>query len=265
MVDNSHAMVCECIESRINGARLVHAYIISGADEAERRAAAEYIAKTAVCTMGGERPCLRCRNCNKSDKGVHPDITFVEKEKDAKELTVDAARALRAASATLPNEAERSVYIICDGDNMNTQAQNAVLKLLEEPPAHVIFVLLAENPERLLPTVRSRCELVCIPPLPVEKTEKKAEQILLLWEKRDELGILKEINNVSGLDREVLRTLAGGMTRRIVSRLREGNSPRADRDLLGIQETLTKAEKYLDANVSAGNVSGMLLAEFLSD
>ena len=263
MSNDSRAAAKAAMAARVNGTRLIHAYLISGSDEDGRRAAAEYLAKTAVCALGGETPCAHCRHCGKADRGVHPDITFVEREKYARELTVDAIRALRTAAATLPNEAERSVYMLPEGDTMNLQAQNAMLKLLEEPPAHVILILLAENPERLLPTVRSRCEHISLRPVPTEADEEQAEKLLLLWEKCDEMAVLKELIAVSGLDRETFRALLEGMERRIVTRLRKGAAGAAE--LLDLQRTAAMAEKYLDANVSVGNAAGLLMAGMFRD
>lgn len=147
--------------------RLAHAYILSAQSREEVVSAAKRLAAAAVCTSAGAVPCLVCRDCRKAMEGVHPDIIRVSRPLDSggrpkRELTVDQVRGMAADSYVLPNEAARKVYIIEDADMMNVQAQNAALKLLEEPPAGVMFILCAENAELLLPTVRSRCvELKC--------------------------------------------------------------------------------------------------------
>ncbi len=147
--------------------RLSHAYIISAASQEESQAQALRIAAAAVCTGTEPLPCGSCRACRKAFAGIHPDIIRVRRETDdkgrqKKELRVDQVRAMAADAVVLPNEAERKVYLIEDADRMNLQAQNAALKLLEEPPAGVHFLLCVTNPQQLLPTVRSRCaELVC--------------------------------------------------------------------------------------------------------
>lgn len=145
-----------------DAAQLSHAYILcAGAREDAVRAARE-LAAAAVCSSKGRVPCGNCRDCRKAFANVHPDISYVrrpvdDKGKAKKEIVVDQVRALLADSVVLPNESERKVYIIEDADLMNVQAQNAALKLLEEPPKGVIFILCAENAQLLLPTVRSRC------------------------------------------------------------------------------------------------------------
>ena len=264
-MDDSRTLAGSFAASHVKGTRLLHAYMISGSDEVGRIEAAKYIAKTALCSNGGDAPCLCCRSCEKVEKGVHPDVVTVALPKDSKELTVDAVRAMRASAVILPNEAERSVYIIPDGDAMNVQAQNAVLKLLEEPPRHVVLLILAENPQRLLPTVRSRCEELRLPPVEGNADEELAEKILSFWEARDEQALFKELTAASELTRENMRLLCAGISRRVVERFRQESGDRSEKELLKLQEAVSRAEKYLDANVNSGNVAGMLLAELLED
>ena len=123
------------------------------------------LAEAAVCSDSANRPCGVCRNCRKVEKGIHPDVITIglpldEKGKPKKEIQVDQIRDMISDAYILPNEAERKVYIIENADCMNINAQNAALKLLEEPPAGVVILLCAVNTGQLLPTVRSRCSEV---------------------------------------------------------------------------------------------------------
>ncbi len=96
-------------------------------------------------------------NCGKDElivKGIHPDVITIEEEKGI--ISVERIREIKADALILPNEAERKVYIIRDAQNMTVQAQNAFLKLLEEPPKHVAFILTADNRAKLLETILSR-------------------------------------------------------------------------------------------------------------
>ena len=138
------------------------AYLISSSARADAVRAAKMLAGAAVCLAGHDVPCGVCRGCRKAASGSHPDIIPVVRQTDRngnlrRELTVDQIRELAADAQVLPNEAERKVYIIEEAELMNLNAQNAALKLLEEPPATVIFVLCAVNSNQLLETVRSRC------------------------------------------------------------------------------------------------------------
>lgn len=143
-------------------AAIGHAYLISSSARADAVRAAKMLAGAAVCLAGHDVPCGVCRGCRKAASGSHPDIIPVVRQTDRngnlrRELTVDQIRELAADAQVLPNEAERKVYIIEEAELMNLNAQNAALKLLEEPPATVIFVLCAVNSNQLLETVRSRC------------------------------------------------------------------------------------------------------------
>ena len=129
-------------------------------DAAKGRAAE--LAAAAVCSGTGKRPCGLCRDCRKVRQGIHPDVITIglpldDKGRPKKEILVDQIRTMVSDAYILPNEAERKVYILENADCMNIAAQNAALKLLEEPPAGVVILLCAVNPRQLLPTVRSRC------------------------------------------------------------------------------------------------------------
>ena len=144
-----------------------HAYIVSSSSREDAVRAARQLANAAVCMNGHDIPCGVCRGCRKAASGVHPDIIPVTRLTDRngnlrRELTVDQVRELSADVQVMPNEAERKVYIIEEAELMNPNAQNAALKLLEEPPSTVIFLLCAVNPQLLLETVRSRCRMLNI-------------------------------------------------------------------------------------------------------
>lgn len=146
-------------------AAIGHAYIISSSAREDAVHAARQLANAAVCLNGLDVPCGVCRGCRKAAAGVHPDIIPVQRQTDRngnlrRELTVDQVRELSADAQVLPNEAERKVYILEEAELMNLNAQNAALKLLEEPPSTVVFLLCAVNPQLLLETVRSRCRML---------------------------------------------------------------------------------------------------------
>ena len=142
--------------------RLSQSYIIAAPSADDCDAQAARLAARAVCSGVEPKPCGKCRDCRKAAAGIHPDIIDVRRMTDDKgrpkrEIMVDQVRAMAADASILPNEAERKVYVIHEAELMNESAQNAALKLLEEPPAWVVFILCTVNSERLLPTVRSRC------------------------------------------------------------------------------------------------------------
>jgi len=142
--------------------KLSHAYIVSSASPGQRAELATELAMKMLCRAASERPCGLCRDCRKIKAGIHPDVVTVthlsdKSGKPRRDILVDQIRELGADASVLPNEADGKVYIIEDADTMNEQAQNAALKLFEEPPRGVNFVLCAANSDKLLETVRSRC------------------------------------------------------------------------------------------------------------
>ena len=142
-----------------------HAYILSSPSREDALTRAREIASAAVCLNGHDVPCGKCRGCRKAAAGVHPDIFTLRRLPDKsgnlrRELTVSQIRDLDAQ--VLPSEAERKVYIIEEAELMNLNAQNAALKLFEEPPPSVIFLLCVCNPDLLLETVRSRCAMMSL-------------------------------------------------------------------------------------------------------
>ena len=142
--------------------RLAHAYLIAAPDIQAALARAGDLAAAAVCTGEGEKPCMRCRACRKVAENIHPDVITLarledEKGRPKREIGVDQIRQLSADACIMPNEAPRKVYIIREAETMNIPAQNAALKLLEEPPLGALFLLCTTNASKLLPTVRSRC------------------------------------------------------------------------------------------------------------
>ncbi len=145
--------------------RLPHACLVAAPTAAAALKKAGELAAAAVCSGQGPKPCGACRDCRKAFAGIHPDIITLRRQanesgKLKQNITVDQIRALSADAIVLPNEAGRKVYIIDEAETMNPAAQNAALKLLEEPPAGVVFLLCTTNALLLLPTVRSRCTLI---------------------------------------------------------------------------------------------------------
>jgi DNA polymerase-3 subunit delta' len=143
--------------------RLASAYLFAGPDSVGKRRMAE--ALTAVLLCGKTPACGRCPSCHKLASGTHPDRIEIRLPEDKKEIPVSEIRALQARMPYSAHEGQRRVVLVYDAENLSTAAANALLKTLEEPPARTHFVLTSSAPQSLLPTVRSRCQIVRFAPL----------------------------------------------------------------------------------------------------
>lgn len=143
-----------------------HFYLISGPRGVGKHTLARLLGAAILC-QGEQKPCLRCRPCRKVMEGVHPDFITVD-DPEKKTVPVDLIRQARADIYIQPNESEHKIYLFPRAQDMGLPGQNALLKVLEEPPGYGVFLLLADNPNRLLPTVRSRCTELKLLPLEPE-------------------------------------------------------------------------------------------------
>lgn len=154
--------------------RLPHAILIEGDIGTGRHTLADYISSAAVCS-GDNTPCNNCRNCQLQKNGSHPDIMTVSPEEGKKNIAVAQIRNLKAEAYIKPHMATCRVFIIDFADTMNEQSQNALLKVLEEPPGNAVFILIAESKAALLETIISRCVVLT---LSCPETEIATEYIL---------------------------------------------------------------------------------------
>ena len=151
----------DSINKVIKSGRIPHSFLIEGGSFEERTKTALYLAKCIVCE-GEEKPCDNCRQCKITDSASNTDIIFLEPEEKKKFISVGQIRSVRADAFVKPHSAEKKIYIIKNAELMNEQAQNALLKILEEPPASVVFILLSPSRTLQLITIVSRCSTFMI-------------------------------------------------------------------------------------------------------
>lgn len=174
--------------------RVPHAILIEGSDNNERQNLAYYIAMAAVCTSD-VKPCDNCNPCHLVSENNHPDVCIVEPEDGKKNIAVSQIRKIRADAFVKPHSADHRVFIIDKAQSMNEYAQNALLKVLEEPPSAVIFILLCDSRTKLLPTVISRCNIFSLGGVensagdnPQTETAREFVKLLISG---DEMGMMK--------------------------------------------------------------------------
>lgn len=149
------------------GGRLPHAVMLEGPKGSGRGRLARALAAWALCE-GEQPPCGACLPCRKVLGGVHPDLQVFAGDGRAQGFHIEVVRALRESAYIAPNEGRCKVYLLQDVQEMTPAAQNALLKTLEEPPAHLRFILTVTNRALVLETIRSRVTTVALPLLPPE-------------------------------------------------------------------------------------------------
>ena len=261
----NHALK-ELLLPRLQRGTLGHAFIIAGAADSGKHTLASILSRAMVCTGTGtgKRPCGSCPACKKALAGIHPDIVTVAPLEEGKAVTVDQVRLMRADAYIRPNEANRKVYILEQADRMRGEAQNAMLKLLEEGPAYAAFLLLAENQGALLATVRSRCETLALTEGETTLSGPEEEQLIQLartladlWLAGDEAGLMARCVPMEKWDRQQFALLADHMTDHLCAMLPHGQN--RHRILKGV-ELLNQFRQAMALNVGPGPLYGWLCA-----
>ena len=245
------------LETSLRRGHISHFYLISGPAGSGRHTLARLLAAAILCREP-DAPCLQCRVCRKLLDGNHPDFITVD-DPEKKTVPVDLIRQARADIFVRPNESDHKIYLFPRAQDMGLPGQNALLKVLEEPPEYGVFLLITDNPERLLPTVRSRCVELELQPLP--------EDVLLRALHR----------RFPQAEEETLRAAAiagGGFLGQAEKLLSEGfqlppqtqalAKALADSDSLGVLQVLTPLEKWnRDALIPLVQSWGQLLESAL--
>lgn len=150
--------VKERLKNLLSAGMMPHAVLFEGEEGTGKRTAAAIVSAALMCTSEEDnKPCGQCAACKKVFSGSHPDVKLVSPAGAGKQIPVDAVRAARSDMFVLPNEARVKVCIIEQAQLLNEQAQNALLKILEEPPSYAVFMLTCDDRHSLLPTILSRC------------------------------------------------------------------------------------------------------------
>ena len=152
-----------------SGVKLPHAIILEGEKGLGKKTLAKIIAAAAVCRNEGQRPCGVCSQCIKAQAGSHPDISFIEGTGKMGGIPVDYIRKVRGDAYIVPSEAEKKVFILVDADNTGVAAQNAFLKVFEEPPKFSVFIITCESSANLLETIRSRAVAFTLAPVSTDE------------------------------------------------------------------------------------------------
>lgn len=161
-----HETTIEHLKRAIETNQVSHAYLIQGEAGSGKKTIADAFAQTLQCEKGQPEACGQCRSCHQAASGNHPDIIHVTHEKPGS-IGVDEIRSQLVNDVQIkPYQGNYKVYIVPEAEKMTPQAQNALLKTLEEPPAYAVILLLTTNAGMMLDTIRSRCVLLNLKPVP---------------------------------------------------------------------------------------------------
>ncbi|MBQ7801405.1 MAG: hypothetical protein IJ375_03670 [Oscillospiraceae bacterium] len=227
----------ENLTASLRRGRISHFYLISGPEGSGKHTLARLLAAAILCGSP-DRPCGRCGPCRKVMDGNHPDFITID-DPEKKTVPVDLIRQARADIYIQPNESDHKIYLFPRAQDMGLPGQNALLKVLEEPPKYGVFILLTDNPEKLLPTVRSRCTELALRALP--------EELLIR-------ALSREFPEASAEDIRAAALRGGGYLGQARKLLEEGDAvpPQTEgfvrsfvaRDTYGLVQTLVPMEKW---------------------
>ena len=158
-------MVKQHVKKAIENHKISHAYILTGEAGMGRKSIANAFAMTLLCEKGGNEPCMVCHSCKQVLGGNHPDLIYVTHSKPGSIGVDDIREQINDTIMIRPYSSYYKIYIVDEAEKMTVQAQNALLKTIEEPPAYAIIILMTTNEETFLPTILSRCIKLKLKPL----------------------------------------------------------------------------------------------------
>ena len=212
-----------------------HFYLISGPTGSGKHTLAKLLAAAILCGKE-DAPCGRCTACRKVFDGNHPDFITVT-DPEHKNIAVKIVREIRDDMFIRPNEAEHKIYLFAQ--DMGIEGQNALLKVLEEPPKYGVFLQLTDNPDKILPTVRSRCTELKLQALPRQSLHR---------------ALTAAFPNATGEDIDAAIMRSGGFLGQALEILKSGEAVSAQtkafaesfaaRDILGLTQLLAPMQKY---------------------
>ena len=160
-----HEGIIAHLQNAVSMDKISHSYIMSGEDGLGKSMLADAFAKTLQCEGGGITPCGKCRSCIQAESGNQPDIIHVTHEKPNSIGVDDVREQLVDDIVIKPYSSKYKIYIIDEAEKLTVQAQNAILKTIEEPPAYAVIIFLTNNAGVFLPTILSRCVMLSLKPV----------------------------------------------------------------------------------------------------
>ncbi|MCI8299837.1 MAG: DNA polymerase III subunit [Lachnospiraceae bacterium] len=161
-----HEQIKEHLQNAISMNKVSHAYIFNGPDRSGKMALANSFAMALQCEQHSTEGCMECHSCQQALSGNQPDIIYLQHEKPNTISVDDIRRQINNDIGIKPYASPYKIYIVSEAEKMSQQAQNALLKTIEEPPAYAVILLLTSNADSFLPTILSRCITLNLKPVP---------------------------------------------------------------------------------------------------
>ena len=158
-------MIKDHFKKAIENNKISHAYILTGEAGTGRKSIANAFSMALLCEKGGKEPCMVCHSCKQVLSGNHPDLIYVKHEKPNSIGVDDIREQINDTIMIRPYSSYYKIYIVDEAEKMTVQAQNALLKTIEEPPSYAVIILITTNQEAFLPTILSRCVQLKLKPL----------------------------------------------------------------------------------------------------
>ena len=244
-----HEQTIQHMKHAIQLNKVSHAYIINGEKGSGKKLLADLFAQTLQCEAGGTEPCMECRSCKQAASQNQPDIIRVTHEKPNTISVEDIREQLNGDIQIKPYSSPYKIYIVDEAEKLTVQAQNALLKTIEEPPSYAVILLLTSNAGTLLPTIRSRCVLLDLKPVPSQKIKKYLMEELEIPEYRADICTAFAQGNVGKAKRLALSDNFGEMLEhalhlvKYISQMEIGD---LIEDLKKISEYKMEINDYLD-------------------
>lgn len=162
----------QTLQGAIETGQIAHAYLFYGPDGIGKKTIAQVLAMALNCTAASKNGCGQCSSCRKTQNGTHPDLHWLKPE--GKSLRIEQMRQLKKHAYLKPRAGNYQIFILEQAESLTAEAANSLLKVLEEPPAGSLFILLVQHPSMLPATVASRCQLFAVPRL----AQAQMEQLL---------------------------------------------------------------------------------------
>lgn len=182
-----HRQIKDHFQNAVETGKVSHAYILSGEAGMGRKSLANAFALSLLCEKGLAEPCMECHACKQVLSGNHPDLFYVTHEKPASIGVDDIREQINHTILVRPYSSFYKIYIVDEAEKMTVQAQNALLKTMEEPPAYAVILLLTTNLEGFLPTILSRCVQLKLKPLRDEVVKEYLTQSEGIEERQAEI------------------------------------------------------------------------------